>query len=81
MHTVLQAVIILSLFATYWCNENSDVDNFKEFPEERTPRPTYSSGKDVSRSSSYPALGDAVTQAPAHYDAGKAQKSYFVHYI
>lgn len=70
MHTVLQAVIILSLLATYWCNGNSDIDNFKEFPEVSTPRPTYSSGKDVSRSSSYPALGDAVTRAPAHYEAG-----------
>lgn len=73
MHTVLQAVIISSLLATYWCNGNSDVDNFKEFAAERTPISTYSSGKGVSRSSSYPALGEAVTQAPAHYDAGKAQ--------
>jgi hypothetical protein len=73
MHTVLQAVMISFLFATYWCNGNSDIDNFNEFPEESTPRPTYSSGKDVSRSSSYSALGDAVTQAPAYYDAGKAQ--------
>jgi len=73
MHTVLQTVIISSLLATYWCNGNSDVDNFKEFPEERTPKSTYSSGKGVSRSSSYSALGEAVTQAPADYDAGKAQ--------
>jgi len=73
MHTVLQAVIISSLLATYWCIGNSDVDNSKDFPEERTPRSTYSSGKVVSRSSSYPALGEAVTQAPAQYDAGKAQ--------
>lgn len=76
MHTVLQAVIISSLLATSWCEGNSDIDN-----EERTPRSTYSSGKGVSRSNSYPALGDAVTQAPASYDAGKAQMPLFVHHI
>lgn len=73
MHTVLQAVIISSLLASYWCNGNSDVDNFKEFPEESTPRSTYSSGRGVSRSSSNPAVEEAVTQAPAQYDAGKAE--------
>lgn len=72
MHTLLQAVIISSLIATSLCQGNSDTDNFKELAEERTPRSTYSSGKGVTRSNSYPALGDAVTQVPAPYDAGKA---------
>jgi hypothetical protein len=69
MNTILQAVIILSLLATYWCNVNSDSENFQE---ESSLKSTYSNSKTVSRSSSYSVPGDVVTQSSVHYDGGKA---------
>ncbi|XP_023719492.1 stromal interaction molecule homolog isoform X2 [Cryptotermes secundus] len=67
MNTFLQAVIILSLLTTYWCNGNSDTENFQE---ESTLKSSYSNSKSVSRSNSYSAPGDIVTQSSVHYDGG-----------
>lgn len=69
MNTILQTVIILSLLAAYWCNANSDSENFQE---ESALKSTYSNSKTVSRSSSYSVPGDVVTQSSVHYDGGKA---------
>lgn len=69
MNTFLQAVIILSLLATYWCNGNSDTENFQE---ESTLKSSYSNSKSVSRSSSFSVPGDVVTQSSVNYDGGKA---------